>query len=353
MSGSLFSPIIDFCIGMSFFFLLLTLVCTMINEYLMDKLGNLRQKNLLEGISGLFYDAPRVVKLYQHPLITALYQDEQQPRAPQPPPAGQSHGEPGKQPLAICLEPFDEIMSKLPSYIPSRTFAAAFLDILKPAGETHFPLDCLQLRQEVLKIDNDRIKKALLPLIDAAQGDLEKARQNIARWYDDTMDRVGGWFKRQARKWLLVPGIVVCLVLNADTIMVGKILWQDPERLAAVVTEAQKRADADKTGALQPGDIQGGIKTAIKGSQLPLGWVWEEKPGAEDPRLVPFVFTYQDNTLKGITIFWEKAILKALGLFFTVLAISLGTPFWTDLLNSFVNLRRGGKKPATADGAKQ
>ena len=53
------SSIIDFCIGMAVFYLILTLVCTMINEYIIEKWRSLRAKTLLEGISGLFYDAQR------------------------------------------------------------------------------------------------------------------------------------------------------------------------------------------------------------------------------------------------------------------------------------------------------
>jgi hypothetical protein len=37
--------------------------------------------------------------------------------------------------------------------------------------------------------------------------------------------------------------------------------------------------------------------------------------------------------------------VKILGLLVTVLAISLGAPFWFDLLNRLVNLRSTGKPP--------
>jgi hypothetical protein len=151
--------------------------------------------------------------------------------------------------------------------------------------------------------------------------------------------------------------------------MVGKILWQDPERLAALVTAAQKQADEGKPVPKQNQDLDK-LREVInkKTSQLPIGWVWE-KPGKKDaqkdaqasayqeppdPRQVPVAIIYKaDGSLQGITFFWDKIIFKVLGLIFTALAISLGAPFWTDLLNSFVNLRRGGKKPLTADESKQ
>jgi hypothetical protein len=352
------SSILDFCIGMFFFFFIMTTVCTMINEYFMDKFGKLRQTNLLEGISGLFYDAQKVLDFYKHPLVTGLYRDEEAKIA-EIKPAGNPDNKPynpGHDTIHDCTVPFKKIMGKLPSYIPSRTFATALLDILvKPEkkGEQEKALQTVKaLRETVIDCGNDKIKGALLPLINAAGDDVEKAQRNIERWFDDTMDRVGGWFKRNAKRWLLCVGFVVCVALNADTIMVGKILWQDPERLAALVTAAQKQADEGKPVPKQNQDLDK-LRDEInkKTSQLPIGWVgWKAEAGKEDPRQAPVEITYNtDGSLQGIAFRpwdWDKIILKVLGLIFTALAISLGAPFWTDLINSFVNLRQGGKKPA-------
>ena len=198
----------------------------------------MRQKNLLEGISGLFYDAQKVLDFYKHPLVTGLYRDEEakitEIKLPAKP-AEKTHIVRENDTLDLCTAPFKEILGKLPSYIPSRTFAAALLDILAKEDRrgTESSQTVESLRKTVIDCGNDRLKGALLPLINAAGNDLEKAQQNIEKWFDDTMDRVGGWFKRNARGWLLVLGFVVCVLLNADTFMVGKILWQDPERLAA------------------------------------------------------------------------------------------------------------------------
>jgi hypothetical protein len=360
MLGSLSSPVIDFCIGMLFFFFIMTMICTMINEYFMDKVGKLRQKNLLEGISGLFYDAQKVLDFYKHPLVTGLCRDKEAKIADIKLDSKKTYN-PGKDKLDECTAPFKEILGTLPSYIPSRTFAAALLDIL-PKQERKKEQETVHqtvanLRQAVIACGNDKIKGALLPLINAAGNDVEKAQRNIERWFDDTMDRVGGWFKRHARGWLLVIGFVVCVLLNADTFMVGKILWQDPERLAALVTAAQKQADEGKKVIKQKDldKLWGEINK--KTSQLPIGWVgWKAEAGKEDRkedlRQGPVEIKRKENgSLQGIKIHfcdWGlfTIIFKLLGLICTTLAISLGAPFWTDLLNTFVNLRRGGKKPA-------
>ena len=350
MLDSLSSPLIDFCIGMSVFFFIMTMICTMINEYFMDKVGKLRQRHLLEGISGLFYDAQKVLDFYKHPLITGLYRDEEAKIATAKLDSQKTYN-PGSDTLDDCTAPFKKILGKLPSYIPSRTFAAALLDIIVKGDQKGEKQTIDGLRKLVEDCNNTRIKGALLPLIDAAQNDLEKAQENIAKWFDDTMDRVGGWFKRNAKRWLLCLGFIICVALNADTIMVGKILWQDPVRLAALVAAAQKQSDEGKQVRDQTQDLDK-LREEInkKASQLPIGWVWEDSAKEKDPRRVPVEIKYKnDGSLERIYFCWDKVIFKLLGLIFTALAISLGNPFWTDLLNSFVNLRRGGKKPPTAE----
>lgn len=358
MLGSLSSPIIDFCIGMLFFFFIMTMVCTMINEYFMDKVRKLRQKTLLEGISGLFYDAQKVLDFYKHPLVTSLYRDEEAKIAEIKLDSKNEYS-PGNDKLKACTAPFKDVLGKLPSYIPSRTFAAALLDILPKGDQKQNQKKVKQtidsLRQTVIDCGNARIEGALLPLINAAQDDLGRAQQNIEKWFDDTMDRVGGWFKRYARRWLLGLGFVVCVVLNADTFMVGKILWQDPERLAALVTAAQEQADEGRQVRDQNQDLDK-LREEInkKTSRLPIGWVWEA-PGKKDPRQFPVAKEKRADGSSQIIFLWDwdEIVFKVLGLISTALAISLGAPFWTDLLNSFVNLRRGGKKPPTAEERKQ
>jgi len=197
------SPIIDFCIGMSFFYVTLTLICTAINEYLMDKAYQIRQRTLLEGVSGLFYDVHNVVDFYSHALIRGLYRDEQQPDLSRITTGASNQPAPGplmKNSIAECVRPFEGILKNLPCYIPSRTFATVLLDILAQEGKAGKAQNCPELKQAILECKNERIKEALLPLIDAAQGNVEKARQNIENWFVDTMDRVSGWFKRRS-KW--------------------------------------------------------------------------------------------------------------------------------------------------------
>src|SRR5437667_1659053 len=88
-------PIIDVAIGIIFIYLTLSLVITATNEFISSVLAR-RQKTLLLGIRNLLGDN-LADKLYDHPLIRSLRND-----------------------------------GKRPSYIPSRSFALALLDLIEP-----------------------------------------------------------------------------------------------------------------------------------------------------------------------------------------------------------------------------
>jgi hypothetical protein len=64
---------------------------------------------------------------------------------------------------------------------------------------------------------------------------------------------------------------------------------------------------------------------------LPLGW-------ATDPQ-DPYKTDQVPQDLSG----W---VLKFAGLLITIAAVSLGAPFWFDMLTRFVNIRGAGNKPA-------
>ena len=49
----------------------------------------------------------------------------------------------------------------------------------------------------------------------------------------------------------------------------------------------------------------------------------------------------------------ESHGMKLAGLLVTAGALSLGAPFWFDLLNKLVNLRAAGKKPKTPEEEKK
>ena len=175
--------ILEVIIGLGFLYLQLSLVCSALNELLSTVLS-WRARTLAEGLRGLLADPELRQRFYAHPLITSLSRSRKTTvgvgryRAPEQDP---------------------EIAH--PTYIPARLFSLVVLDIVVPAGQ---PADenssaaagvqsLGDVRRALLRLPETYadLRRALLPLIDSAGGRLDQARENVERWYNDAMDRVG------------------------------------------------------------------------------------------------------------------------------------------------------------------
>lgn len=229
---------------------------------------------------------------------------------------------------------------KLPTYVSPRTFSLAILDLLAPGDEQVTTID--QVKKAVADLPPNHPAKAPLTRLAIEAGDnLAALRAGIEGWYNDSMARVSGWYKRRVQRWLLVYALLVTLILNVDTIQIARTLWgQDAVREAVVAQAARQTATGapEQDPTAQVGDLNE-VSTRVAGVQrlnLPIGWAPEKKDGRPnpDPRRWPG---------------WNMGLLtKLLGLAITVGALSLGAPFWFDLLNKISKLRSSGERPSTA-----
>ncbi|NIR45382.1 MAG: hypothetical protein GWN99_13270 [Gemmatimonadetes bacterium] len=285
------SAIVEVAIGLLFIYLILSLVCSALNEMLAGWL-RMRAKNLEEGIRNMLDDPEGVDiarKVYDHPLVKAL---------------GRKQGQ------------------RKPSYIPSRLFRSALLDVLELSSPQEGPERFAELRKKVDGLDSAQLKEALRTLLEQAEGNLISFRASVENWFDDSMARVSGWYKRKAQLILLALAFAVTVALNADTLALGGALLRDEAARAALVASAERFAAAEPADtAATPTEDLDRLRQQIQQSRIGLGW-------SEAP-----------DGLGG----WVK---KAAGLLLTVLAVSLGAPFWFDLLNRVTSLRAAGGKPA-------
>jgi hypothetical protein len=176
----------------------------------------------------------------------------------------------------------------------------------------------------------ESIRRPLLAFLDQAGGDVARFRTSVETWFDLTMDRVSGWYKRRTQIALIIIAVIVTLIANADAVQVGRALWNDDAVRAAVVAQAQQAVDKGQAtpdvgkGASQAADTLSQQVSDVKSLGLPLGWSTDSK----DPR-------WFDSG-------WGAAG-KVFGLIATMLALTLGAPFWFDLLGRVSRLRTTGK----------
>ncbi len=306
------SAALDTAIGLAFLFALLALIASGINEAIAGFL-KLRAANLENALRHMLErtDDPGAASPVSMDRMMA-------------------------QPMLDSLSP----EGAKPSYIPSPVFASTLLDmldLLAPAGpaERDDPVAALTARID-MKLPDGKLKAALQALVREAQGDRDRLRVGVERWYDATMDRVSGWYKRRAQKVLLVIGIVIAVSINADAIGIANTLWTNPSQRAAVVAAAERAADARPTATAGETDKLEAVSDTVgdvNALALPLGWNNQEG----DPRNVP-------EGVGGI-------LLKLAGLLLTAAAIGLGAPFWFDLIGKGASLRAAGRKPPRSQEA--
>jgi hypothetical protein len=296
---------LDVAIGMTFIYLLLSLVCTALNE-LIEGWLKLRAVDLEQGIRELLKDPKNAgdpegkllaQQLYNHPLIYSLFRGEYDP-------------------AKIRKNDRYSRGDVLPSYIPAANFALALLDVVQPPAPGATPT---------------RVQAAVQVLVKAAGGDLNKTRENIEGWFNTGMDRVSGWYKRRVQRIVLFLGLGLAVFTNADSIAIFKSLTDNPAMRSAVVAAAGK-IQADSVGQLET-SIDSNL-AQLNRLGLPIGWDWKSciynsKEAVSNFRAIP-PFT-KENVFN-----W---VLKVVGWCGTAIAISLGAPFWFDVLNKFMVVR--------------
>jgi hypothetical protein len=531
--------ILDVVIGLTFVFLLLSLLATAINEYI-SAVMNLRGKELARGLGRLLDDfdesdalkrafngvGPRVTaatdslteRFYNHRLI---------------------------RPLATRRGGFFQLFSnepRLPSYIPARTFAMALLDVLgidtkeanlrsalpdagaDPTVRTPVSQEDVTAAEKAAEAAAEAAKKAraaahaapgdtvlakaatdaeevaaksvadagrvrlvkvlqilklespfdvkehlsnletllshpalpaevhtqLVGALTGAQTQLQQLHDSVEVWFNNSMDRVSGAYKRTVQGWLFVIGLLIASCSNADTVDMWRRLSENDEvregmaaraiasvgALDSIVypravtdTTAPSPAPADGSGqagdaggSAQPGEgsgqatndsariggdsVQPGAGSGQTGAppdpatpsapptpadsardrveaararyqaaqarldsmELKLGWTRENlvaigfldtlKAKRQRERALADARSKGDSA--GVTRaqkgeWWYGLntastrpgpfFSKLLGLFLTAIAISLGAPFWFDLLNKVISVRSAGRAP--------
>ncbi len=180
--------------------------------------------------------------------------------------------------------------------------------------------------------------------------------------YTQRMERVQGSFKRNAQRWLCGIGFVLAVALDADTLHLARQLGTDSTARALVIAMAEKNSNADfmkancsagTTGTPSAGGTPTspppGSAAAVAGAAAAAtaGPTVDAKSDAQaliaclDSSL-PGVLGWSDIRKKQIWTTYPDlriALLALLGYLLTAFAVSLGAPFWFDLMNKVSNLR--------------
>jgi hypothetical protein len=125
-------------------------------------------------------------------------------------------------------------MVRLKSALPT-TVAGAITQV--QALMASFPAS--SVRVAIANIPHERVRSQLLALFDDAENDIEKFKQNVEIWFNNAMDRVGGWYKRKTQWVAFWLAVLVAVGLNVDTLAVIRYLQTHPAESEALVAKAQ------------------------------------------------------------------------------------------------------------------
>jgi hypothetical protein len=355
------SSILEVAIGMIFVYLLMSLICSAANEIIEAKLKN-RATDLERGIRELFNQeggGHLVADFYKHPLIHGLFT-----------------GKYGRE-LHEKITALDYFKStNLPAYIPAGNFTAALIDLVlnppvtkaieredspaklaakaaappapgaapaarpasPPAVATAITMADIQVAIDLM--GDTEVGRALRALAEQAGDNVERMRKEMEAWFNSAMDRVSGWYKRRTKWIILAVGFILTVFLNVNSITIANSLYNDPTLRSLVVAQAEtfrnnnppqteasnrnanaSQAGASNTNADTPESNFMRNKAEIESLGLPIGW----------PNGFRFVSPTND--------WWKYFLSPLLGWLLTAAAISMGAPFWFDLLNKVMVVR--------------
>ncbi|MEG3894997.1 MULTISPECIES: hypothetical protein [unclassified Microcoleus] len=197
--------------------------------------------------------------------------------------------------------------------------------------------------QETLDRMPESLKRSLYILAQRAEGgggdtqvQLQRFQKEIEIWFDQSMERASGVYKRNARGVAILLGTAIAVAANADSINIINRLSKDSMLRSTVNLYAkelvEKNASTKLDNLTSLTKVQNQVDRALDNVALPLGW-------SEPNRL--------KLDTKG-NLFLPALIAKLFGWILSGVAISMGASFWFEALSKIINIRNAGKKPPSS-----
>ena len=249
-----------------------------------------------------------------------------------------------------------------PAYISPQTFSQTMVHLLrsscKDQAGTDAPIIGTALSQNCLQLPPDT-NEHLLQLFEDAEHDVKRFRVNMENWFNEIMTRTSGWYRKQTQTWLLCIGIAIAALFNVDSIAIARILMKDKAVRQQMVQLAVSREPSftavtdtllhknmlHKDSAFYRADTS--LRVFVSDTSLIGVYAMLRNDAGDAANVLGISRKLVANSGKGrITAhgsfthpFQQNGWLVFAGWCITALAISLGAPFWFDLLGKVVKFR--------------
>ena len=370
----------DIVIGLVFIYLLYSLFATVISEIIATWIG-LRARNLKEGIDRMLNDEDET----KHSLPWRIVDSFKLLKNPDNLRVKNFYNHPEIKYLGSTG------VFKVPSSFKSISFSKTIIYILSGEGAAdkkriEDKLNRLLIQDETLTpeehILDKETAKYVLSLWHDSYGDIVKFKLMLEAWFDRTMEQATEWYKRKIQIVLLILGFSMAWFFNADTFtIIGKLATDKSAREQMVNMATSYLAN---NNAIRPGTTTGDssnlnkkldsllevkrrLETDINSANSLLGsgaWLPDsvlvstggDKIKSYTPQLdettllnirngqVPPDGYLRFSTGTKWCYFFGLFLPHFFGYLVTAIAISLGAPFWFDLLNKLMKLRTSAKQ---------
>lgn len=226
--------------------------------------------------------------------------------------------------------------------------------------------------------------------VDQAENQVNQFRDEISVWFDRSMSRASGVYKRNAKGVAILIGLTLAAATNSDTFHIFNRLSSD-DSLRRLVTEraSQLNLDAERSPrfSAQLEELKNETDAVLREISFPISWNSSNLGrqlgcpasaiSSAPPQDIANTEANQlkaqwDNLYKGclntdqasnapvplqvaqIMVNRPLGVLRMLsGWIVSGIAIAMGAPFWFDLLGKVVNVRNSGGKPKQPAGEVQ
>ena len=183
--------------------------------------------------------------------------------------------------------------------------------------------------------------------------ELNQFKTEIEVWFDRSMDRASGVYKRNAKGVAFLIGCVIAYAANADTLhIIGRLSKDTPVRNAITQNAAQVASDPNNCRNSDSQDQSTGQRSR-------LNCIRDQVNKSLDPLILPIGrssenLQQQEKEGEGWQIKangWQLSfspLRRLIGWIISGLAISMGAPFWFELLGKIMNVRNTGPRPASS-----
>ena len=292
-------PWIETCIAVCLILVFLSLVCSAIQEFI-AKIFRSRGHDLLQGLASLLGPLP----------------------PPPPDPARPARSGSAirerilSNPLLTSLARGGDVLRNPPSAIQGGVFADALIqEVCRGSEDLVVTMD--QLTDQVCNLpSDDPARPLLLQWVEATHrdgGDLRAFRERVVAHYDRVMERVGGWYRRKVAMSLGIIAVAVAIATNADLFHITRVVASNGALRGALNEVAHTVAkDAATTNGVPSLPA---VEASLAQLPMPLGW-------------------HPHGMRPGLCGLLEKAV----GILVAAAAMSLGAPFWFDVLRQLLSL---------------